>query len=75
MKLRSGKIYKPQFHNPYENDIKKYEEKLDYNFNLWKKEINNKIIQKYNMSCDDIPDLPYFDYFVEGVQVKFIFFL
>ena len=72
MQLRSGKIYKTQLHNPNEISKERYEEVLKNNFNLWKNTINNKIIEKYNMSCEDIPDLPYYDYFVEGVTVRHV---
>jgi|TARA_B110000027_G_C16069511_1_gene278329 hypothetical protein len=71
MKLRSGKILsKTENHNPIYKSQKDYEKKLKINFKKWKTLINNKILFHYNMSCEDIPDLPYYDYFVEGVPVE-----
>ena len=72
MELRSGKILsnKTEKHNPTYNSVTDYEMKLEKNFKEWKTEINNKIIYQYNMSCDDIPVLPYYDYFVEGISVE-----
>lgn len=70
MQLRSGKTYEKQLHNPEFISQQSYENKLKNNFMIWKNKINNTILQKYNMSCEDIPDLPYYDYFVEGIKPK-----
>ena len=35
--------------------------------------INDLVYKKYCMDCEDIPDLPYFDYFVEGISTQDVF--
>ena len=72
MKLRSGKnlANKLYSHNPIYKSQIDYEKKLKINFKKWKTHINNKILFHHNMGCDDIPDLPYYDYFVEGIPVQ-----
>ena len=72
MKLRSGKLVynKEQSHNPYYKSQIDYENTITKNFNIWKRKINNTILFNYNMGCDNIPDIPYYDYFVEGITVQ-----
>lgn len=69
MELRSGKIYE----NEIDYDEEKYEMELSTNFTKWKKVINDLVYKKYSLGCEDIPDLPYFDYFVESFSTQDVF--
>ena len=72
MELRSGTIYNNHM-SKQEEEEEEYERELSTNFSKWKKTINDMLYEKYCMDCDDIPDLAYFDYFVEGISVEQVF--
>ncbi len=67
MKLRSGKIY---YYDINDEPEYQYYARLGRQFNTWKAEVNRLCIREVNLGCDDLPDMPYYSYFVEGVTSK-----
>ena len=71
MLLRSGTTYNENT-NVYETNDPNYEyyATLARNFNTWKGNVNRICIRRVNMSCDDLPDVDYYNHFVEGVSFQ-----
>jgi hypothetical protein len=63
MKTRSGNQYNTK--NLGETE---YYIQLAQNFKLWKKNVNKMCKQKINMSCDELPDMDYYSFYVENVS-------
>ena len=68
MELRNGKIYT--------NQVTKDEEEYQYyanlgrRFNTWKANVNSICRREVNLGCDDLPDMDYYNCFVEGVTAQ-----
>ena len=77
MHLRSGTNYnylpiQNQSPSPLQvEDIDKEEEyynNLENLFAQWKQIVNAIVLHNYGMGCEDIPDFPYYDCFVEHIS-------
>ena len=56
-----------QIVDSFENE-EEYYYNLDNLFPLWKLIVNAIVLHNYRMGCDDIPDFPYYDCFVEHIS-------
>lgn len=74
MHLRSGTTYNytNDSNNVYETSDYDYEyyATLGRNFNTWKANVNRICLRETNLGCDDLPDMDYYSYFVEGVTFQ-----
>ena len=77
MHLRSGTVYdylpiQNQSPSPSQveniDDEEEYYNNLENLFSQWKQIVNAIVLHNYGMACDDIPDFPYYDCFVEHIS-------
>ena len=77
MHLRSGTIYNylpNQNQSPSPSQVEHIDDEEEYYNNLenlfvqWKQIVNAIVLHNYGMGCDDIPDFPYYDCFVEHIS-------
>ena len=76
--LRSGTNYQSHFQSSspspspaMADEIQSDEEyynTLDNLFAHWKQIVNSIVLHNYGMGCDDIPDFPYYDLFLENIS-------
>ena len=67
MKLRNGKVY---YYDINDEPEYQYYTRLARNFNTWKARVNRVCQREVGLGCDDLPDMDYYNYFVEGVTFQ-----
>ena len=78
MHLRSGNHYQnkyvysspppsPAMAEEVQNEDEYYNT-LENLFSHWKQIVNAIVVHNYGMGCEDIPDFPYYDCFVEHIS-------
>lgn len=70
MELRSGNIIYNENNMDFNDPDEEYYNNLGRQFNIWKGHINRFCLREVNMGCDDLPDMPYYDCFVEGITAR-----
>ena len=68
MKTRSGLTY--NFTEKTTDDSSSYYTDLGKQFQRWKKDINNLVLNHLSISCDDLPDIDYYSLFVENITAE-----
>lgn len=77
MHLRSGTNYNYlPIQNQYPSHLlvedidneEEYYNNLENLFSQWKQIVNAIVLHNYGMGCEDIPDFPYYDCFVEHIS-------
>lgn len=43
---------------------------VSMSFKEWKEEVNKIVIREVGLSCDDLPDVPYHDWYTDKVSIK-----
>lgn len=62
--------YDPEVHNAAEIMVSfSTDQTFQEDFMTWKAGINEQIIEELGIECDDIPDFPYYDCFIENVEM------